>query len=60
MSGMQVQERPSERNAAQPADRIENDLVAEMKRLFQLRDAGLMSADQFRHRRAVLLGHSAR
>ena len=43
---------------AAPSDTGSDSIVDQIRRLGELRDAGLLSAEQFRVRRAQLLGRS--
>jgi hypothetical protein len=44
--------------SAPPIDPGSDHIVDQIRRLGELRDAGLLTAEQFRHRRAQLLGRS--
>ncbi len=44
--------------SAAPSDTGSDNVVDQIRRLGELRDAGLLSAEQFRVRRAQLLGRS--
>jgi hypothetical protein len=46
-------------NAAHSAEDDSSNLVDQIRRLGELRDQGLLSAEQFRVRRAQLLGRPA-
>ena len=48
-----------EPNAARAAEADSSNLVDQIRRLGELRDQGLLSAEQFRVRRAQLLGRPA-
>jgi hypothetical protein len=48
-----------EQNAARSVEADSSNLVDQIRRLGELRDQGLLSAEQFRVRRAQLLGRPA-